>query len=130
MSSILARISCFHLQLLPTPVTQPSFFCWYRISRAKTQMPRGKKKSSHYINTDLFIRIFYVNLSDLSSSIVFSCWKTTLDLIEPLLHSQEIKFVRIDGTFSTSERSAMMAKFKTDPIVKVILMTTGTGAVG
>jgi SNF2 family DNA or RNA helicase len=129
MSSTLARISCFHLQLLPTPVTQPSSFCWYRISRTKIQVPRGK--AIPYLHQYRpFHPYFHVNLSDLSSSIVFSCWKTTLDLIEPLLRSQKMKFVRIDGTFSTPERSVMMAKFKTDPLVKVILMTTGTGAVG
>jgi hypothetical protein len=58
---------------------------------------------------------------------VFSCWTKTLDLIASLLR---IRSVRIDGSFSYSDRLKAIDTFNKDPAVNVLLMTTGTGSVG
>ncbi len=63
-------------------------------------------------------------------SIVFSCWKATLDVLEPMLLGCSIKYVRIDGDVSSIERAGFVKQFQEDPATNVLLMTTGTGAVG
>ena len=63
-------------------------------------------------------------------SIVFSCWKTTLKLLELMLQNAKIHYVRIDGATATVERNRIVKQFQEDPHTNLLLMTTGTGAVG
>jgi len=63
-------------------------------------------------------------------SIVFSCWKATLDVLEPMLLGRGIRYVRIDGDVSNIVRASLVKHFQEDPATNVFLMTTGTGAVG
>lgn len=53
-----------------------------------------------------------------------------MDLVEPLLRSNNLAFIRIDGNVSGGVRADLVKKFHNDPKIKIILMTTGTGAVG
>ncbi|KAI1354797.1 hypothetical protein F5Y01DRAFT_272743 [Xylaria sp. FL0043] len=68
--------------------------------------------------------------SNEEKSIVFSFWRRSLDLIEKLLNEQGIHFGRVDGTVPPSKRQEMLANFRDNPSVRVLLMTIGTGAVG
>ena len=68
-------------------------------------------------------------LTDLIS-IVFSCWKTTLNLLQLILENAKIHHVRIDGATPTIERNKIVKQFQEDPNTNLLLMTTGTGAVG
>lgn len=61
---------------------------------------------------------------------MFTCWKTTLNLLELVLESASIQYVRIDGAIPTVERNRIIKQFQDDPNTKLLLMTTGTGAVG
>ncbi|TVY44221.1 DNA repair protein [Lachnellula occidentalis] len=63
-------------------------------------------------------------------SIVFSCWTKSLDLVGIFLNSRSIDFVRIDGSHSFGQRKLILETYQNDPRVKILLMTTGTGAVG
>ncbi|KIW21877.1 uncharacterized protein PV07_12710, partial [Cladophialophora immunda] len=63
-------------------------------------------------------------------SIVFSCWTTTLDLIGQHLKAWGITFERIDGEHSVEHRQDVLARFGADPLVPVLIMTTGVGAFG
>ena len=63
-------------------------------------------------------------------SLVFSCWTTSLDLLEPMLRSRGIKNCRIDGATSLNERGRIISQFQLDSDTTVLLMTTGTGAMG
>ena len=63
-------------------------------------------------------------------SIVFSYWKKTLDLLELMVENAGIRYVRIDGAITTTERNRIIKQFQEDPGTQVLLMTTGTGAVG
>ena len=47
-----------------------------------------------------------------------------------MLENVEIQYVRIDGGTSTIERNRIVKHFQEDPDTKLLLMTTGTGAVG
>jgi SNF2 family DNA or RNA helicase len=63
-------------------------------------------------------------------SIIFSGWTRTLDLIEQHLQKRKINFRRIDGTSSLPARSKTLEEFRKDNKIRILMMTTGTGAVG
>lgn len=54
-------------------------------------------------------------------AIVFSEWTRMLDLIEPLLDSRNLPYVRIDGQVSQRERAASVSQFEDDPGTRVLL---------
>ena len=47
-----------------------------------------------------------------------------------MLENAGIRYVRIDGATPTIERNKIVKRFQEDPNTKLLLMTTGTGAVG
>ncbi|PVI07635.1 hypothetical protein DM02DRAFT_512455, partial [Periconia macrospinosa] len=63
-------------------------------------------------------------------SIIFSCWTHTLDLISQYLNRAHITFRRIDGECPTATREKILSDFAHQPNLRVLIMTTGTGAVG
>lgn len=63
-------------------------------------------------------------------SVVFSSWRMTLDLVEIGLDQAGIRHVRFDGKVNQKQRSKVLKDFKTDPTVKVFLLTLSCGAVG
>lgn len=63
-------------------------------------------------------------------SLVFSVWTTTLDMLESALSSHRLSYSRIDGSRSLEQRSAAIHDFKTDPGLRIMLLTFGTGSVG
>lgn len=62
-------------------------------------------------------------------SIIFSCWRKTLDLIELSLNAHDINFVRMDGTVTIRDRKRVIEQFTNSTSIAVLLMTTGTGSV-
>jgi SWI/SNF-related matrix-associated actin-dependent regulator of chromatin subfamily A3 len=62
--------------------------------------------------------------------IVFSCWTKSLDLIGNLLITRGIRYARIDGSLTLSQRQKMLRDFEKEPSVSILIMTTGTGATG
>lgn len=65
-----------------------------------------------------------------SKSLVFSFWQNTLDVVEVLFRGDQLKFCRLDGSMSLSERRTALNKFKSDPSIVALLITLGTGAEG
>ncbi|KAI6520061.1 hypothetical protein MCOR10_006466 [Pyricularia oryzae] len=65
-----------------------------------------------------------------AKSIVFSCWTRSLDLIAMHLQNHRIRYQRIDGDLSIWQRQASMKNFTEDRDIPLLLMTTGTGALG
>ncbi|KAH9826066.1 Helicase-like transcription factor [Teratosphaeria destructans] len=63
-------------------------------------------------------------------SVVFSGWTAYLDLIEVALDEQSINFVRLDGSMSVKQRSAVLRQFATDPDITVILVSIKAGGQG
>ncbi|KAF2661288.1 hypothetical protein K491DRAFT_673960 [Lophiostoma macrostomum CBS 122681] len=63
-------------------------------------------------------------------SVVFSFWKGTLDRIAGLLDEEGILYHRIHGSIAASKRTKILDEFATNSIVKILLITFGTGAVG
>ncbi|RDW85273.1 hypothetical protein BP6252_02863 [Coleophoma cylindrospora] len=63
-------------------------------------------------------------------SIIFSCWTKSLDLIAKLFSARKISFERIDGSCSVSDRNKTLDIFRKSSAAQILMMTTGTGAVG
>ncbi|KAG8156420.1 hypothetical protein KVR01_013761 [Diaporthe batatas] len=63
-------------------------------------------------------------------SIVFSFWKTTLDLVSQLLEAQGLGCFMIHGSLPLSQRRQILDRFRSTDDAHILLMTLGTGAVG
>ncbi|SJL10479.1 uncharacterized protein ARMOST_13865 [Armillaria ostoyae] len=63
-------------------------------------------------------------------TIVFSQFTSMLDLVEPFLSQNGIRYARYDGTMVSGEREAALNKIKTDPKIKVILISFKAGSTG
>lgn len=66
----------------------------------------------------------------LGTSIVFSFWKTTLDLVGQLLEARGLGFYMIHGSLPLNERRRILDGFRSAGNAHILLMTLGTGAVG
>ncbi|UPK96324.1 hypothetical protein LCI18_007259 [Fusarium solani-melongenae] len=62
--------------------------------------------------------------------IVFSTWRLTLDMVEAGLEQALIPSVRFDGKVPQNERQEIVERFRTDPSVRVMLLTLSCGAAG
>ncbi|KAF2680949.1 P-loop containing nucleoside triphosphate hydrolase protein [Lentithecium fluviatile CBS 122367] len=63
-------------------------------------------------------------------SIVFSTWRLTLDIVEAGLNQAGIQCARFDGKVPQAQRQPVLNQFKTDPNIRVMLLTLQCGAVG
>ncbi|KAE9389305.1 hypothetical protein BT96DRAFT_946980 [Gymnopus androsaceus JB14] len=63
-------------------------------------------------------------------TIIFSQFTTMLDLIEPFLNENGIKFVRYDGSMKPLEREKSLETIKTQERIKVILISFKAGSTG
>ncbi|KIW69455.1 hypothetical protein PV04_05332 [Phialophora macrospora] len=63
-------------------------------------------------------------------AVVFSFWRTTLDLAGQALDEAGLAFKRIDGTMSGRDREWDLSSFRNDPSVKVLLATISAAGVG
>lgn len=63
-------------------------------------------------------------------SVVFSGWTSHLNLIQYALENAGIKYTRLDGRMSRSQRSRALDKFRDDPSVVVILISISAGGLG
>ncbi|KAK7413800.1 hypothetical protein QQX98_007293 [Neonectria punicea] len=62
--------------------------------------------------------------------IVFSTWRLTLDVVEEGLKQASVQSIRFDGKVPQKERQNVVDKFKTDPSIRIMLLTLSCGAVG
>ena len=63
-------------------------------------------------------------------SLVFTSWRSTLDILAHMLTDRGIPWLRIDGQVSFSDRSEILSKFSRDSNIPILLISIGTGAVG
>ncbi len=61
--------------------------------------------------------------------VLFSEWTTMLDLIEPLIKSIRMDFVRLDGSVPQKKRQELVSAFQNDPKCRVF-MATNAGSTG
>ncbi|KAF5875192.1 putative snf2 family dna-dependent atpase protein [Botrytis fragariae] len=63
-------------------------------------------------------------------SIIFSCWTTSLDLVGHHLKLCGLPFERIDGSCTRAQRYDILQRYTADETIRILIMTTGTGAEG
>lgn len=63
-------------------------------------------------------------------TVVFSQWTSFLDVIEPLLFEAGIKFARIDGKMSVSERDDSVKRLNDDREITVLLASLAVSSTG
>ena len=61
--------------------------------------------------------------------LLFSEWTTMLDLIEPLLETRGLRFVRLDGSVPQKLRQGLVHEFQNNPRCRLFL-TTNAGSTG
>lgn len=71
-----------------------------------------------------------VTYSYMPTSIVFSFWTTTLELICTALREIEISYTRVDGTMTSKERQHSLKSLTEDTRVRVILISLRCGSTG
>ncbi|KAE9982043.1 hypothetical protein EG327_005975 [Venturia inaequalis] len=63
-------------------------------------------------------------------SVVFSYWTSTLDLIQQGLEREGIDCVRFDGQATLKQRNKAVQAFRSNPSIRVMLLSLSCGAVG
>ena len=73
-----------------------------------------------------------ISLRSLKSktSVVFSSWTKTFDIIQPQLWTRSIRCVRLDGNLSANGRANVLRVFRTEPGIRVLLATISCGGIG
>lgn len=64
------------------------------------------------------------------SSVVFSSWNKTFDILQSRLQAKSIRCVRLDGTLSHTKRANVVRAFREVKDIKVLLATITCGGVG
>lgn len=54
----------------------------------------------------------------------------SLDVVEAGLRQSQIKYLRFDGKVPQKERQGVIDSFRSDPTIRVMLLTLSCGAVG
>jgi SWI/SNF-related matrix-associated actin-dependent regulator of chromatin subfamily A3 len=65
-----------------------------------------------------------------NKTIVFSQWTSFLDLLQPQLNLHGLKFTRIDGSMSATQRDAALEALDSDPSTTVMLASLAVCSVG
>ncbi|CAO2649604.1 Nn.00g069890.m01.CDS01 [Neocucurbitaria sp. VM-36] len=114
---------CSSLWVVPIEVSQPKH------ESQEDMYFRAEGRSS---KIETLIQDLLVDFST-TKSIIFTCWTRTLDLLQFYLTKANFSsdnFKRIDGECPTTKRERILHEFATSPHLRVLIMTTGTGAVG
>ena len=64
------------------------------------------------------------------SSVIFSGWTSHLDLIQLALEDARLLFTRLDGSMSRTQRTSALTVFRTNPRIRIILVSIGAGGLG
>ncbi|CAN9434088.1 unnamed protein product [Alternaria alternata] len=89
--------------------------------------PNGRSSKMESLMEDVSVDVWN------TKSIIFTCWTRTLDLLQfyvRQISNNTWTHERIDGECSTAKRERILQRFADDPNLRVLIMTTGTGAVG
>ncbi|KAJ0130150.1 hypothetical protein HZ326_26743 [Fusarium oxysporum f. sp. albedinis] len=63
-------------------------------------------------------------------SVIFSFYKSTLDIVGKALETRGIRYLRVDGDIPSKQRDKILEEFQINRAWRVLIMTFSTGAVG
>ncbi|KAL7764855.1 hypothetical protein ACKLNR_006000 [Fusarium oxysporum f. sp. zingiberi] len=119
--------------LAPSPSPTPSMMDLDTPDPPTRQIPT---QSSYYMKQQSSKMSAVINniksscLDASSKSVVFSSWRDTLDILATMLGAEGIAFVQVDGRNPLVGRTELLSKFCQDPVIRVLLISINTGAVG
>ncbi|KAJ3905662.1 P-loop containing nucleoside triphosphate hydrolase protein [Lentinula edodes] len=90
----------------------------------------GKNEPSSKITTALNILREIKARPGNEKTIIFSQFTSVLNLIEPFLKKQDIRFSRLDGMMDMKKRNKKLNALQTDPDVTVVLISLMAGGTG
>jgi hypothetical protein len=99
-----------------------------RISRAFQATLKGNAANDSNLRVIILGPLKSPNVN--FSSVVFSFWTSTLDIVELALDRSFIRCARIDGKLNMKKRISVFEKFRDDNNVAVLLLSLSCGAVG
>ncbi|KAF2848795.1 hypothetical protein T440DRAFT_556368 [Plenodomus tracheiphilus IPT5] len=114
-------------------------FCRLRADRLSFILrpsPSSHEKTAHIVPEEEYSTKLRQVVQDIKSrgandkSLVFSSWKTSLDIVAQALEDSSISFYRIHGSLPAAKRSQVLNDFEHSTNIKTLLITLGTGAVG
>ena len=86
------------------------------------------QQANHSSKLTLLVETLETILAEDHSALIFSQWTSLLDLLEPLLDTAGIKFLRLDG--STKDRQTVVDQFQAEDGPKVMILSLKAGGVG
>jgi SNF2 family DNA or RNA helicase len=89
------------------------------------KQPPGHSTKLEHLN-DLLDRLFQEQGRKV---VLFSEWTTMLDLIQPILEAQRLRYVRLDGSVPQKQRQQLVNEFQNEPDCHLFI-TTNAGSVG
>ena len=112
-------------------------FCGFRAERSSfVVVPSSDTENPTDVRTIVWptkLRAILDSVQQQGSSdkcIVFSAWKTTLDIMASIFDVALVPYFRIHGSIPASRRSKVLDNFEQSTTTRVLLITLGTGAVG
>ncbi|EGR47680.1 uncharacterized protein TRIREDRAFT_63568, partial [Trichoderma reesei QM6a] len=117
--------SCSHATLCPTASISTDMFDtddapWLSMGQLSAGLPT---------KVSMLIRDLQSQPHDVKC-VVFSSWRTTLEIIELGLKQAGIPCLRYDGKVAQKDRHEVVERFRKDPTIRVLLLTISCGAVG
>ncbi|KAK2470510.1 hypothetical protein H9L39_18127 [Fusarium oxysporum f. sp. albedinis] len=64
------------------------------------------------------------------AGVIFSFYKSTLDIVGKALETRGIRYLRVDGDIPSKQRDKILEEFQINRAWRVLIMTFSTGAVG
>ncbi|VZI02344.1 unnamed protein product, partial [Fusarium fujikuroi] len=95
-----------------------------------TEWKKGKETDQSIIFSTKWKRVILDEGTSYSDThfVVFSSWRTTLNVIQASLDHESIPCLRFDGTITQKERHNVIERFRNEPQIRVLLLTLTCGA--
>ncbi|KAK3687177.1 P-loop containing nucleoside triphosphate hydrolase protein [Podospora appendiculata] len=119
------------LSVSPSHLPSPSAFSSYAASATDISAPRSPVETSSVCSSKLEAvtnKLLKSCRETDSKSIVFTSWRTTLDILAKMLTSSGITPLQIDGRVPFAKRTPILSEFSNNPAARVLLMSIDTGA--
>lgn len=120
------------LESLSTTTVKPAKETSMKVEPAKqTTADKKSLEKNTSSKVEALLEILKATSQDSSNkTIVFSQWTSFLNLLEPQLAAHGLKFTRIDGSMSATQRDAALEALDSDPDTTVMLASLAVCSVG
>lgn len=90
----------------------------------------SKRQASGSAKLEILMERLQELIAEGHKALIFSQFTSFLDLVEPALKSENIRYERLDGQTGGAERQAAVARFQEDDSARVFLLSVKAGGIG